>query len=73
MRANHPEAVHSGVGWFTYIQVADVDAAVQRAQTTGGTVLRPVDETADGSRVAVVSDPMGNVFGLVTPARKGPC
>ena len=36
MRANHPEAVHSGVGWFTYIQVADVDAAVQRAQTTGG-------------------------------------
>lgn len=73
MRANHPEAIHSGVGWFTYIQVADVEAAAARAQTTGGTVLRPPSETADGSRIAVISDPMGNVFGLVTPAKKGPC
>jgi len=73
MRANHPEAVHSGVGWFTYIQVADVEAAVARAEATGGTVLRPAAETADGNLVAVISDPMGNVFGLVTPAKKGPC
>jgi uncharacterized protein len=73
MRANHPEAIHSGVGWFTYIQVADVEAAAARAQATGGTVLRPAAETADGSRIAVISDPMGNVFGLVTPAKKGAC
>lgn len=73
MRANHPEAVHTGVGWFTYIQVPDVEAAVTRAQATGGTVLRPASETADGSLIAVISDPMGNVFGLVTPAKKGPC
>ncbi|NJO33378.1 MAG: hypothetical protein HC869_09755, partial [Rhodospirillales bacterium] len=52
MRANHPEAIHSGVGWFTYIQVADVEAAAARAQATGGTVLRPAAETADGSLIA---------------------
>lgn len=73
MRANHPEAVHSGVGWFTYIQVADVDVAAATAKTIGGTVLRPPVETPEGHRIAVVSDPMGIVFGLVTPAKKGPC
>jgi predicted enzyme related to lactoylglutathione lyase len=74
MRANHPEAIHAGLGWFTYIQVENVDAAVVTAQSNGGTVLRPVMETDDGNRIAVVSDPMGNVFGLVTPAAsKGGC
>lgn len=72
MKANHPVAMHSGVGWFTYIQVADVDTAVARAQATGGTILRQPIEMSDGGRIAVVSDPMGNVFGLVTP-KKGTC
>ena len=71
MRANHPEAIHSGLGWFTYIQVENVDAAVAMAQASGGAVLRPVMETDDSNRIAVVSDPMGNVVGLVTPANKG--
>jgi uncharacterized protein len=71
MRANHPEAIHSGVGWFIYIQVADVDVAAANAKATGGTVLRPPMETPEGHRIAVVSDPMGIVFGLVTPAKKG--
>lgn len=73
MRATHPEAVHSGLGWFTYIQVADVEAASATAQAAGGTVLRPPVATADGTRIAVISDPMGNVFGLVTPGKKGGC
>lgn len=73
MRANHPEAIHSGVGWFIYIQVTDVDVSVANAKTAGGTVLRPPMETPEGHRIAVVSDPMGIVFGLVTPAKRAPC
>jgi uncharacterized protein len=73
MRVNHPEAIHSSVGWFTYIQVADVDVAVAKTKANGGTILRQPSEVADGSRIAVVSDPMGNVFGLVTSAKKGAC
>ena len=73
MRANHPEAIHSRAGWFTYIQVADVEVAAETAQAEGGTILREPTEISDGSNVAVVSDPMGNVFGLVTPPKKGPC
>jgi uncharacterized protein len=71
MRANHPEAIHSGVGWFIYIQVADVEVAAATAKASGGMVLRAPEETPEGHRIAVVSDPMGIVFGLITPAKKG--
>ena len=73
MRANHPEAIHAGLGWFTYIQVENVESAVATAQANGGSVLRPIMETDDGNRIAVISDPMGNVFGLVTPAASKGC
>lgn len=73
MKANHPEAVHTTVGWFTYMQVPDVEAAVAKALEAGGNVLREPTETAEGHIIAVISDPMGNAFGLVTPAQKNPC
>ena len=71
MRANHPDAIHSGVGWFTYIQVADVEVAAATAKASGGSVLRAPEETPDGHRIAVISDPMGIVFGIITPSKKG--
>ena len=70
MKANHPVAAHSGLGWFTYIQVEDVDATANKVVANGGTVLRHPVETETGDRIAVISDPMGNVFGIVTPADK---
>ncbi len=73
MSDRHPDSVQPRLGWFIYIQVADVDAAVEAAQAEGGTVLRQPVEIAHGNRIAVVRDPMGNVFGLVTPAHKGKC
>jgi uncharacterized protein len=73
MKVKHPEAPHSTVGWFVYIQVADVAASAALAQVGGGTVLQEPVELADGNTVAVVRDPMGNVFGLVTPANATRC
>ena len=73
MQANHPAAIHSGVGWFTYFQVADVDTAVAKVKLNGGTILRHPIETADGNRIALVSDPAGTIYGLVTPAVKPEC
>lgn len=70
MKANHPVAAHPGLGWFTYIQVADVDATAEKVEASGGSVLRHPVDTETGDRIAVVSDPMGNVFGIVTPAEK---
>jgi|KBSSwiStaDraftv2_1062776.scaffolds.fasta_scaffold10721_7 uncharacterized protein len=71
INADHKDAVYSGKGWFTYIHVRDVDAAVAKVQEKGGTVVRLATTTAEGDRIAVVSDPLGNVFGLVTPANTG--
>jgi len=54
-------------GWFTYIQVDDVDEAVRKATTLGGRVIQnPVDVPAVG-RMAEIADPEGNRLGLVSP------
>jgi len=73
MKPSHPEAAHTASGWFTYIQVADVDASAVAAKASGGTVLKPPSDVTDTTRIAIVSDPLGNVFGLVTSTSKGPC
>ena len=73
MKPDHPGAIHSGIGWFTYIQVSDVAAAVAAARSAGGTIVREPIETPEGARMAVVRDPIGNVFGLVTPNPNGSC
>lgn len=73
MKANHPLAAHSGVGWLTYIEVDDVEETIEKVIASGGTILREAWETENGDEIAVISDPMGNVFGIVTPAEKSSC
>jgi len=67
MDIEHPNAANAQPGWFVYIQVADTDAAARAAADNGGSVLYPPKTLADGNRIAVVKDPQGNVFGVVTP------
>jgi len=71
IKSGHRDAAHPGAGWFMYIHVLDVDAAVTKVQEKGGKVLRSVATTAEGDRIVIVSDPLGNLFGLVTPAKPG--
>jgi predicted enzyme related to lactoylglutathione lyase len=49
--------------WLVYINVADVDAAVQRCQEAGGALLHGPREVG-GGRFAVIRDPAGAVAGL---------
>lgn len=59
-------------GWLTYIQVVNVDTAVEQALKNGGRLLKaPYDATGMG-RMAVVADPDGIPVGLVTPAAATP-
>jgi predicted enzyme related to lactoylglutathione lyase len=53
--------------WVPYIQVADVDAAVRTAEEMGGKIVESPYDMAKIGRLAVVEDPEGAVFGLVTP------
>jgi uncharacterized protein len=71
INSGHRDAAHPGAGWFMYIHVLDVDSAVTKVEEKGGKVIRPVATTAEGDRIVIVSDPLGNLFGLVTPAKTG--
>ncbi len=73
MRYHHPDAPSSNVGWFVYIQVANVKTSVEHVQNNGGTIIYEPAEMPDGNTIAVVRDPKGNIFGLVTPASASNC
>jgi uncharacterized protein len=54
--------------WMTYFAVTDTDQAATRATDLGGAVGAPPFDTAFG-RIAVLSDPAGGHFSVVTPTR----
>lgn len=51
--------------WEVFFDVASVDETSERAWRHGGDVLHSPVECADGSRLAVIRDPTGAVFGVV--------
>ena len=56
--------------WLIYYQVAGIDEAVQRAQSSGGKVYQPVFAVPDVGKSAVLADPQGAVFALFEHMQK---
>jgi len=54
--------------WLAYVNVADVDAAAERATAAGGKVLAPPFEVPTVGRIAIIADPQGAMLGMITPA-----
>lgn len=52
--------------WMTYFNVADVDAAVGKVQKLGGQVFAPAFDVPGVGRMAVLADPNGAAFSLMT-------
>src|SRR4029434_5147743 len=52
-------------GTVAYWGVADAAAAGARMQQFGATIREPLQEVGEGIKVAAVSDPFGNTFGLI--------
>ncbi|HEV3013926.1 MAG TPA: VOC family protein, partial [Actinomycetota bacterium] len=52
--------------WMVYFAVGDTDEAAKRATGLGGSVGAPPFDTAFG-RIAVLVDPAGGHFSVVTP------
>jgi uncharacterized protein len=50
--------------WFSYVTVADADAAAARAKELGGTVHAGPFDVMENGRMAVIADPTGAVFGV---------
>jgi uncharacterized protein len=63
------ESEERGARWVPYIQVANVDAAVRSAEEMGGKIIESPYDVPKVGRLAVVEDPQGAIFGLVTPRR----
>lgn len=53
--------------WMGYIKVDDTDAAAKSLQAAGGTVHKEPRDIPNVGRFAVVSDPQGAAFMLMTP------
>jgi len=52
-------------GTVAYWRVAQIDAAIAQFVAAGATLTRPAQDVGEGIRVASVSDPFGNVIGLI--------
>lgn len=63
----HPEMDQSESRWFVSVAVDDVDATAAQTRELGGRVIREPFDVPGTARIAVVADPAGGVFGLVTP------
>lgn len=54
-------------GWFGYVHVADADAAAAAMEAAGGKVLMKPDDIPTVGRFAMVADPTGAAFYLLSP------
>lgn len=54
--------------WLTYIAVDDVDAATKETEAMGGKIYRAPWDVPGVGRVAIIADPTGAGFGLMTPS-----
>lgn len=53
--------------WLGYLSVADVDASVRRILAAGGQVRMPAWDVPGVGRMAMVADPQGAAFYVMTP------
>lgn len=66
------DASPTGPAWLAYFHVADVDAAITLIEAEGGTVHSPPQDVVGAGRIAMVADPQGVPFYVMTPAPTQP-
>jgi len=60
-----PDGNPSADGARAYWGVSDAAAEVARLVGLGATVVEPLNDVGEGIKVATVSDPFGNRFGII--------
>src|SRR4051794_13545441 len=53
--------------WLAYFATDDADATIAKAKGSGGDVVFGPEEISEVGRIAVLKDPFGAVFALITP------
>ena len=74
LMAMPPEAEEMGAppNWLTYIAVPDVDETSEQAEKQGASVLAPARSIEGVGRFAVLRDPQGAVFAVITGEGESP-
>ncbi|MFG2312649.1 VOC family protein [Streptomyces sp. NPDC048566] len=67
--ADDPVEAASGARWLPYIEVADTDAVVAKAEELGGTVRMPATDIEGVGRAARLTDPYGARFAVIRSAQ----
>ena len=65
-----PEMSVEGSTWDVYVAADDVDDVVQRVKKAGGSVVAEPFDLPVGARMAVVKDPFGAVFEIMSTTRE---
>jgi predicted enzyme related to lactoylglutathione lyase len=61
------QAINVQPNWTPYIGVSDCDSTVSAIEAKGGRIRRPAEDIPGIGRFAVVADPHGAVFCIMTP------
>jgi len=67
LQAPHPSVP---TAWTTYFSVADCDATTKSVKALGGKAIAPPKDIPTIGRFAVVQDPQGAVFGIISMQKK---
>lgn len=51
-------------GWLAYVEVDDIHATTQRAESLGGKVMKDVTEVPGMGWLSFIQDPTGAILGL---------
>jgi predicted enzyme related to lactoylglutathione lyase len=65
LNPDHSVARPGPGGAVAYWRVADIDRAAEHFQAVGAVLRAPIQDVGGGIRVAEVTDPFGNLIGLV--------
>ena len=68
--ADEAREAGSGPQWLGYVGVTDLEATLRQSENLGGQVLTPPRLIEGCGRVAVVQDPQGAIFALITPTEE---
>ena len=56
--------------WMTYFAVDDCDATAAKSKGLGGSLIVPPTEIPNVGRFAVIRDPQGAVFSVITLSQR---
>jgi predicted enzyme related to lactoylglutathione lyase len=66
-----PKAMPAPPHWLYYVEVPDLDGAIEKAKSKGAKLLNGPMEVPGGARIAQLDDPQGAGFALHQVAKKG--